>query len=65
LFRNDDKAKDEQPNYRGSLDVEGEAYWISAWLRTSREGKKYMSLSVQPKESARLRRMPDDDERPF
>ena len=65
MFRNDDKAKDEQPNYRGSLDVEGEAYWISAWLRTSREGKKYMSLSVQPKESARLRRMPDDDERPF
>ena len=65
LFRNDSKAKDEQPDYRGSLDVHGQAYWISAWLRTSREGKKYMSLSVQPKESVRLRRAPGADERPL
>ena len=63
LFRNDSKAKDEQPDYRGSLDVRGQAYWISAWLRTSREGKKYMSLSVQPKESASRPGMPDEDER--
>jgi uncharacterized protein (DUF736 family) len=65
LFKNNDKAKDEQPDYRGNLDVGGQAYWISAWLRTSHKGERYMSLSVTPKEPLRLRRMDDRDEIPF
>jgi uncharacterized protein (DUF736 family) len=68
LFRNDDKAKDEQPDYQGSLDVDGQAFGISGWLRTSKAGRKFMSLSVKPKTEAKARPIPgrtDDDEIPF
>lgn len=51
LFKNDRKERESQPDYRGSLNVGGTDYWISAWLNESRDGKKYMSLSVQPKQA--------------
>ena len=46
LFRNDDKDRD----YNGTLDVEGTQYWISGWVRTSKNGEKYLRLSVKPKQ---------------
>ena len=49
LFRNDRKEEDSHPDYRGNLNVDGTEYWVSAWLKTSKEGTKYMSLSVKPK----------------
>ncbi|KKL48032.1 hypothetical protein LCGC14_2329580 [marine sediment metagenome] len=55
LFKNDDKDE-EHPNwadYQGSIDVEGTNYWISAWLKKSKKGVNYMSLSVRPKGSQR------------
>jgi uncharacterized protein (DUF736 family) len=68
LFKNDRKNHDDDqaPDYRGALDVGGQAYWINAWLKTSsKTGKKFMSLSVRPKERPRLQRMDDRDEIPF
>ena len=50
LFKNDRKEKETQPDYRGDINVNGSEMWISAWLKTSKDGKTYMSLSVQPKE---------------
>lgn len=50
LFKNDKKEKDTQPDYRGSLNVGGVEYWLSAWLKESKAGKKFMSLSVTVKE---------------
>ena len=50
LFRNDKKTTDKHPDYRGSLNVQGVEYWLSSWLKTARDGRKYMSLSVTPKE---------------
>jgi uncharacterized protein (DUF736 family) len=51
LFKNDRKDKDSQPDYKGDINVNGTEMWISAWLSTSKAGKPYMSLSVQPKEA--------------
>lgn len=51
LFKNDKQGNENRPDYTGSINVEGTEYWISSWLKTSKAGKKYMSLSVQPKES--------------
>ena len=53
LFRNDDKTPndDKERDYSGTLDVEGTEYWLSGWVRTSKKsGKKYLSLSVKPKQ---------------
>jgi len=69
LFRNKEKSEERHPDYRGSLDVGGTEYWVSSWLKTSKAGEKYMSLSVQPKQPkvAPKSRQPgeDDDRDPF
>ena len=50
LFKNDRKEKDTHPNMKGSINVEGVEYWVSAWTKEGQNGK-YMSLSVTPKET--------------
>jgi len=51
IFKNDDKQQDNHPDYKGSLNVNGVDLWVSGWLKTSEKtGKKFMSLSVKPKE---------------
>ncbi len=55
LFRNENKEQPNQPDYRGSLDVEGVDYWISAWIKTAgaaakNPGSKFMSLALTLKE---------------
>jgi len=53
LFKNDEKTQDNFPDYKGSLNVNGVDLWISGWLKTSEKtGKKFMSLSVKPKDAA-------------
>lgn len=50
LFTNDRKEQDNHPDFRGSLDVEGVDYWLSAWKKTSKDGKKFLSTSIKRKE---------------
>ena len=61
LFRNDKKETEKHPDYKGSLNVDGTDYWLSAWLKESKEGKKFMSLSVQPKDGQAKSKQPDED----
>jgi uncharacterized protein (DUF736 family) len=49
LFANKDRQTDKHPNARGTLNVGGVEYWISAWTKTSKAGEKYQSLAIQPK----------------
>lgn len=53
LFRNKDKQTPKHPDYQGSVNVGGKDYWLSAWLKESKAGEKYMSLAVKPKDEAR------------
>jgi hypothetical protein len=46
----DKKTKDDDRDYSGTLNVEGREFWLSAWIRTSKKGNKFLSLSVKPKE---------------
>lgn len=50
LFKNLKKDSEKHPDYKGNVNVGGTDYWLSAWLRVSKDGKTYMSLAVQPKE---------------
>ena len=50
LFKNNQGDNLKRPQYRGSLNVNGAEYNISAWIKESRkDGSKFMSLSVEPK----------------
>ena len=50
LFKNDKGDNPKRPDYKGSLNVGGTEYWISSWLKTSKKGEKFMSLSVSAKD---------------
>lgn len=50
LFKNAEKATDKHPDYRGTINVDGTEYWLSAWLKKSKAGATYMSLAVKVKE---------------
>ena len=50
-FRNEKKASEKHPDYRGDINVDGKDFWVSAWVKTSKKGTKFMSLSVTEKES--------------
>lgn len=51
LFKND-KERDTHPDYKGSINIDGTEYWLSSWINTSKQGKKFMSLKASPKEQA-------------
>lgn len=67
LFKNDRKETDKHPNYKGSLNVAGTDYWISAWIKKSKEGSTFMSLSVEEKGKDNRKKVVeiDDSDLPF
>lgn len=51
LFKNDRKERPNQPDYTGGwTDSEGREYRLSAWIKESKTGKKFFSLSATLKE---------------
>jgi uncharacterized protein (DUF736 family) len=47
IFKNDKKTADNQPDYRGKINVEGKELEISLWVRTAQSGVKYMSAAIK------------------
>ena len=51
LFKNDKGDNPARPDYKGSYtDDEGNEFWVSSWVKTSKDGKPFMSLAMQPKQ---------------
>jgi len=50
LFKNDEKCKEEDRDYAGSINIEGREFWLSGWLSETKKGSKYLSLAVKPKD---------------
>ena len=61
IWPNDRKVNDTQPDFKGSLNIKGEEFWISAWKRKGGENSKTpsISISVQPKNRAIKRQAKD------
>jgi uncharacterized protein (DUF736 family) len=47
IFKNDKKTADNQPDYRGKINVEGKQLEISLWVRIAQSGVKYMSAAIK------------------
>ena len=60
LFKNERKTEDTHADYNGSINVGGHDYWLNAWLKTSKNGKKFMSLSVKQKDGKPAPREPEN-----
>jgi hypothetical protein len=39
LFRNDRRENEKQPEFTGTINVDGVEFWLSAWVKTSKEGR--------------------------
>ena len=46
LFKNDKQGNEKRPDYRGKINVNGQEFELSAWIKEGKKGK-FMSLSVQ------------------
>lgn len=49
LFKNDKDGNEKRPDYKGSAEIEGVQYWVSAWIRDGAKGK-FMSMKYEAKE---------------
>lgn len=67
LFRNQEKKTEKHPDYTGTINIGGDLKRLSAWLKESKNGVKYLSLSVSEMKAAprSKTREPIDDEIPF
>lgn len=77
LFKNDKGDNPQRPDYTGEINFNGVDMRLSAWLRESQKGTKFLSLSVSEKQAAPVSSTPDasgmkklsvdlgDDEIPF
>jgi hypothetical protein len=50
LFR-EEKQKEGDRDYSGTINIGGTEYWLSGWIKTSKKGTKYLSLAVKPKDA--------------
>ena len=51
LNRNDRKEKENHPDYKGSINVNGVDYWLDGWIKDGANGK-FISGSLKPKDNA-------------
>lgn len=73
IWPNDRKERDTHPDFKGSLNVNGQEFWVSAWKRKPDANPKAPSLSfsIQPKdegqsyESGKMQDQDFDDDIPF
>ncbi len=49
LFRNKFKYNESDCDYSGTLNIDGSKYSLSGWLTTSKNGVKFIRLSIRPK----------------
>lgn len=47
LFKNEEKKKENQPDYRGYSDKDGHKYEVAGWAKEAKNGTKYISLSIK------------------
>jgi hypothetical protein len=61
LWKNERHAKDGDPDFTGSLEIDGKQYWVDAWRKKPDASAKAPALSfkIKPKEARRADRADD------
>lgn len=62
LMKNLNKTADNHPDYSGSINVNGVDHWLSGWIKESKKGTKFFSLSIKPKDEQKKAKPKQVDE---
>lgn len=46
LFKNENKANENHPDYKGTITIDNVEKKLVAWVKTSKNGLKYLSLTI-------------------
>lgn len=50
LFKNENKKTDKHPDYSGEALINGQPFFMDAWMKTAESGRRWMSFSFKPKQ---------------
>jgi hypothetical protein len=71
IFKNTKPKSDKSPPLTGNAMIGGVDYWVSAWSKTDKNGEKWISFAVTPKNPTNAQRQTetvvdlDSDSIPF
>ena len=74
LTRNDKGDNESRPDFKGSINIDGKEYWLSAWQKVGQsgklEGKKFLSIKATAKDESaaaapKAKASTEDDFLPF
>jgi uncharacterized protein (DUF736 family) len=67
IFKNTKKEKETQPDYNGTIDVNGKEFRIALWVKDSKAGNKFFSVAIsEPQvQTASIDTTKEDDDLPF
>lgn len=51
LFSNDQKETDRHPDFNGTITINGQQFYLSAWVKQKSGRSDWLSLSAKPKVS--------------
>jgi hypothetical protein len=49
IFKNKNPKSDKSPPLTGNALIGGVDYWVSAWTKTDKNGEKWISFALNPK----------------
>lgn len=49
LFKNEKKTSENHPDYQGEIMISGNIFQLAAWIKPTKSGGKFMSLSAKVK----------------
>ena len=71
IFKNKNPKSDKSPPLTGNALIGGVEYWVSAWTKTDKNGEKWVSFAVSPKNPSAVQKQAvdtssyDEDSIPF
>jgi uncharacterized protein (DUF736 family) len=69
IFKNEKKADQKHPDYRGKINIYGKDMEIALWIRESQSGLKYFSAALSepynPEQTQSVSVQNNDDDLPF
>lgn len=51
LFKNKDRTKETDRDYRGEAKIGGQDFWLSGYVNETKSGEKYINITFKPKDA--------------